>query len=126
MTGYAWTGHQHRPGERKTQMFRPLGYVERFMWDRQRELLAEAEKRSAVRLAHVGHPLGSDRSAVRERTLLTTAARPGAALVFQPRSPSELVSECAEKVAAWRLAAARFGRSLISVGRRLEQVGKAA
>lgn len=122
MTGYAWTGHQLRPGERKTAMDRSVSYLERSIRDRQRELLQEAERLAMVRQAR----LGSARSSVRERTLLTTAARPGAALVLQPRSPKEIAADCVEKVAAWRLAAASFGRSLISVGRRLEQVGRVA
>lgn len=124
MTGYEWTGLLYRPGERKTQMDRSLTFLERSVRDRQRELLQEAQRLAMVRQARSEGAGVLNRRSVRDRALLTTAARPGAALVLQPRSPLEIASECAEKVAAWRLAAARFGRSLISVGRRLEQVGR--
>ena len=110
-----------------------LAYLELAVRERQRELLSEARRlgqartaRSDVRLVHDGTP-------ARDRTVLTTAGRPGVSLALAPRRPKEFVSDCAEvladcaeRVAAWRRAAASVGRSLVTVGRRLEQVGRSA
>ncbi len=107
-------------------MERSLSYLERSMRDRQHELLAEAQRIAAARAARSGYYLAATRSSARDRALLNAVARPGAAITLQPRPAADIAAECAAKVAAWRRAAASFGRSLVTVGRRLEQVGRAA
>src|SRR5690554_1456663 len=99
-------------------------YLEKRVRQRQHDLFEEARRRAAVQEARDAARV---RAATRahERALLTMAARPGAALALQPR-PVEFAAECAERVAAWRRAAGTLGRSLVGVGRRLEQVGRAA
>ena len=110
-----------------------LGYLERSMRDRQKELLAEARRVQMLRQAGSDVRTVHDGTPARDRTLLTTVGRPGVSLALAPRRPKqivadcmEMVEDCAERVAAWRRAAATVGRSLVTFGRRLEQVGRSA
>lgn len=107
-------------------MDKSLSYLERAMHDRQADLLAEAYRLAAVRAARSGRQLAGGPGRASERAILSAAARPGVTLALQPRAPTELAADCVAKIAAWRRAAAGFGRSLVSVGHWLEHVGRAA
>ncbi len=99
-------------------------YLEKRASQRQHDLVDEARRHAAGQeVRRAARARAATRS--HERALLTTAARPGAALALQPRTV-EFAAECVERVAAWRRAAGTVGRSLVGVGRRLEQVGRAA
>lgn len=103
-----------------------LYYLERAVRDRQHELRAEAERLAQARTARRAERALAMNARAAERVLLTTVARPGVSLVLTPRPPSQVAADCAERVAAWRRAASSLGRSLVNMGRRLEQVGRAA
>lgn len=107
-------------------MSHTFAYLEMTAKERQREMLAEARRIGQVRAARDDVRVVGAATPARDRTLLTTVGRPGVTLALAPRSAQEIVSDCVEKVAAWRRAAAGLGRSLVSVGRRLEEAGRSA
>src|SRR5690606_26198816 len=114
-------------------MIDAFAYLDWYMRDRHRELLAEATRLYKAKDARSDRRLITEDTPARERTLLTTVGRPGVSPALAPRRTStlvedckEMVGNCAERVTAWRRAAANVGRSLVNVGRRLEQVGRSA